>query len=375
MKVYLNLPLSPFSGYGNDGIGITEAFLRLGADVHLGPSAVQPPIPPAIAHLLTKPAEASEDDPFDLYLSHVDPGLLKVDPGTRRAAKNVVGWSMWESSSFENLASKKELKENLKDFDAIVGYDKVTSECFAPYFDGSIITVQGGYDPEEWVYHERDWHSEDFYFSMIGVLSPRKNPMAAIQAFSELRQEHKDFEKHARLMLKTTAPGLHSKMEDVYPGLRIFYDIWDKDTVKEFYRNTHVLLAPSLGEGKNMPCLEFQSTGGPVIATNWGGMAEWLDPSFAYPIEYELGDAIPPSPGAQQAWVDVQNLKKHMLHVFRNRNEAREKGYQASQIIPQIRSWDAVIDQLFLKLKYATPNGSELYGKFKMLDRPGRRDQ
>jgi len=371
VKVYLNLPLSTFSGYGNDGIGITEAFMRLGADVHLGPSAIQPPISPEIAGLLTKTAEA----PFDLVLSHVDPGLLKVAPGTKEVSSTVVGWTMWESSTFDNLAAKDTLRENFENFDVLVGYDNPTAENLKDYFDGPVIKVQGGYDPEEWVYYDRDWHSEDFYFSMIGVLSPRKNPFAAIQAFSQLRQEHEDFAQHARLMLKTTAPGLHSKMEDVYPGLRIFYDVWDKETVKDFYRNTHVLLAPSLGEGKNMPCLEFQSTGGPVIATNWGGMAEWLDPSYAYPLKYEMGEAVPPAPGAEMAWVELEDLKAKMLHVFRNRNEAREKGFHASQIIPQIRSWDAVLDRLFLQLKDAAPNGQELYAKYMMLDRSGRRDK
>lgn len=370
MKVYLTLPLSTFSGYGNDGIGITEAFLRLGADVHINPTAVQPPISPELAGLLTKRAEA----PFDLHISHVDPGMLEVNDGTAKETLVTAGWSMWESSSFENLKDKDRLKENLKNFDIIAGYDQQTVNCFQPYFDGPIVKVQGGYDPEEWVYYDRDWHSEDFYFSMIGVLSPRKNPFAAIQAFSELRQEHEDFAAHARLMLKTTAPGLYSKMEDVYPGLRIFYDIWDTETVKEFYRKTHVLLAPSLGEGKNMPCLEFQSTGGPVIATNWGGMAEWLDPSFSYPVDYDMGPAIPPAPGAEQAHVKLESLKAHMLHVFRNRNDAREKGYHASQIIPQIRSWDAVVDRFMLQIKEHAPNGSEVYAKYMMLDRGGRRE-
>ena len=372
MKVYLQVPLSSYSGYGNDGIGITEAFMRLGADVHLAPTHIQPPISAEILSLMTKTAVA----PFDLVISHVDPGVLSVNAGTSQGSLVTVGWTMWESSTFANVpGTDKELSENYENFDVLVGYDKITSSNLEKYFDGPVITVQGGFDPEEWVYYDRDWHSEDFYFSMIGVLSPRKNPFLAIQAFSELRAEHKDFEKHARLMLKTTAPGLHSKMEDVYPGLRIFYDMWDTDTVKEFYRNTHVLLAPSLGEGKNMPCLEFMSTGGPVIATNWGGMAEWLDPAFSYPLnDYTMGPAVPISPGAEQAYVNVEDLKTQMLRVFRNRNEAREKGYQASQIIPQIRSWDSVIDRLMLQLKDAAPNGSELYSKYKMLDRGGRRD-
>lgn len=355
MKVLVQIPLSPFSGYGNDGIGIVRALMRRGADVHLLPTAVQAPIPPDVAMLLTKETKG----PFDLGIVHVDPVSLEAKTEHTDACDVLIGWTMWEWSNLRNAPMRSTARKRYKNFDALVGYDRVSSEGLAEYFKGPVITQQGGYEPKDWPYMERDWHSEDFYFCQIGVLSDRKNPFASIRAFADARNEDEEFAKHARLMLKTSVPGLHSKMEDIFEGLRIFYDAWPVETVRDFYRSSHVLLAPSRGEGKNMPALEMQSTGAPVIATNWGGHREWLHPDYAYPLDYTLVAQDAKYPDTLNAEVDVTHLKNLMLHTFHNREEAKRRGEIASQIIPAISSWDAVIERLFEKLA-DIPGGAEL---------------
>lgn len=358
MKVLLTTPLSPLGGYGRDGIGIARAFMRMGADVYLQPTAINAPLPEDVAMLLTKELQA----PFDLILNHVDPSLLRATPEMKRAGGMVVGWSMWEYSNFKNLDGRSKLKKNYENFDALVGYDPVSSECYRPFFKKDILTVQGGFEPEMWPEVQRDWNEENFYFCMLGVLSERKDPFVAIQAFRELKDEHEDFNQFARLSLKTSIPGLHSKMEDVYPGLRIYYDTWTTETIRSFYASQHVLLAPSRGEGKNLPCLEFQSTGGTVIATNWGGHTQWLDKSINYPLDYELHPVSPEFPNTLNARASVEHMKKLMLHTFRNRAEVKEKGHRAAELIPKMASWDAVIERLLLQLK-TVEGGQALWNK------------
>lgn len=369
MKVLLKVPLASYSGYGNDGIGMARAFVRWGADVYLQPTVVQAPIPEDVAFLLTKELRA----PFDLVINHVDPSVLNASDELRRSADVIVGWSMWEYSNFKNLPGRSKLKKNLKNFDAIVGYDEVSSDCFKPYFKGPVLTVQGGFWPEDWPEMERDWDAEDFYFCMVGVLSERKDPFLAVQAFSELKTEHEDFNEHARLSLKTVAPGLHSKMQDVYPGLRIFYDVWPTEVLKNFYAAQHVLLAPSRGEGKNMPALEFQSTGGVVIATDWGGHRQWLNPAYNYPLNYELQPVDNQHPDTLNARASVEHLKELMLHVFRNRNEAREKGAMAARVIPANSSWDSVIERLLLRVAESVEGGDKLWVKAQMARQEAQR--
>ena len=368
MKILLQVPLSSYSGYGNDGIGIARALMRWGADVYLQPSAVQAPLPEDVAMLLTKELKA----PFDLTLNHVDPATLAASDTLRRSSDLIVGWSMWEYSNFLNLprTALRSMRKRLKNFDAIVGYDSVTTECFRPYFKGPLLTQQGGYWPEDWPEIERDWNAENFHFFMIGVLSQRKDPFVAVQAFSELKAEDEDFNQHARLSLKTTSPGLHHRMEDVYPGLRIFYDIWPSEVVREFYAAQHVLLAPSRGEGKNMPALEFMSTGGTVIATNWGGHTQWLNPEYSYPLNCTMAPVDETHHDTFNARASVEHLKELMLHTFRNRDEARQKGSVAAQVIPAMSSWDSVVERLFLKIKDEVPGG-ERFWTLAQMDRQG----
>jgi glycosyltransferase involved in cell wall biosynthesis len=357
VKVLLQVPLNPYSGYGRDGIGMARAFVKMGADVHLAPVALQPPLPADLAPLLLKEPEA----PFDLFIHHVDPSMLD-STNAKRAAKVSVAWTMWEYNSFDNSKKLDTLRERLKDFDVLVAYDHATFECFEKLeVDQPIIKLQGGFEPLEWPYLEREWDSKRFGFCMNGALSTRKDPFVAIEAFRQLKEEYPEEFEPAELHLKTSIKTLHPGLEDVIPKLRVHYDLWPQDVLLNFYGAQHCLLAPSRGEGKNVPALEFQATGGVVIATNWGGHREWLHPSYAYPLDYELQPDDPEIPTAQNARASVEHLKELMLHVFRNRAEAEHKGRLASEIIPQTTSWDDVISRLLLRLKTEVPGGNELY--------------
>lgn len=373
MKILVKTPLSPYSGYGNDGLEMLTAMMNRGWDVYVMPMAVQAPLPPHIAGLLTKTLQA----PFDLYINHTDPMALECTPEIQRSADVTVGWTMWEFTGFKRVMAEKDrrtLRKRLKEFDALVGYSDVDTEAFGPYYDKPIIIQQGGFDPRKWpVLEHRDWNDEKIRFIQHGVLSQRKDPFRLLRAFAELSREHEDFAQGATLALHTTTPGLHSKIEEVYTNVRVFYDVWPVETVRDFYESAHVLVAPSRGEGKNLPALEFMSTGGTVIATNWGGHVQWMSDMYAYPLNYELADAVKdPRTDAQNARADVEHLKELLLHCFRNRDEVRRKGELASRVIPQAHSWDTVLDKFMGKLQHALPEDKA--NRLQALDVIARRD-
>src|SRR5882672_5596051 len=232
MKVLVKAPFSPYSGYGNDGIGIVKALLLKGHDVYLQPTHVDAPLPEYLARLLLKRLEA----PFDLAIVHVDPVTLYAAHEMRQACDYVLGWTMWEFSAADNIEKehRKKFKENYKDFDAIVGYDEISHNALAPYIGKSTASFvqQGGYWPDEWREVERDWFSERFGFCMNGQLvNQRKNTFLAIDAYDELKQEHSDFEG-AELHLHTNRLGLHPLMEKRYHHLRIHYETWPKNIME-----------------------------------------------------------------------------------------------------------------------------------------------
>lgn len=355
LKVLYRGAMSRFSGYGNDGIDLVRALMASGADVYLQPSHVDAPLPADVAQLLTKPLEA----PFDLYLHHADPGSLGLEEHERKCAKVTVAWTMWEYSSFDNLKGKTRLAKTLSSYDLVLSYDQVCAEALAPHVqrkDSPVVAVlQGGFNAENWKPIKRDWNSERFGFCMVGQLHERKDPFVAIQAFQELKEEHPDEFEPAELHLKTNIPGLHPLLETTVPKLRIHYAVWPASLLKDFYAAQHVLLAPSRGEGKNLPALEFQATGGAVIATNWGGMSSWLSDQYAYPLDYVLREINAGVPNCLNARASKDHLKELMLHTFRNRDEVRRKGELASQVIPSTMDWQRVVERLFLKLGKALP--------------------
>lgn len=366
MKVLLSTHLSKFSGYGNDGIGLARALLKTGVDLYLQPSFVSPPLPEDLLPLFSKAIVG----PFDLTIQHLDPMLLGIDKPLRQMSKTTVAMSMWEFSSLDNMKGRSTFRKRMNDFDAVLGYDQVSVDAFRGYLNKKTATgvVMGGFVPGDWTYVDRDWFGDRFGFCMVGQLHDRKDPFVAVQAFHELKNEFpKDFDG-AELHMKTNIPTLHPAMEQWCPKLRIHSTVWPTDVLKKFYETQHVLLAPSRGEGKNMPALEFQSTGGAVIATNWGGMATWLSDEYAYPLNYSLKPLNAGLPNCKQARADKAHLKELMMHVYKNREEVKHKGWLASQKIPQIMSWEASVERMFNKLAEIVPGrGQDLLQEYKNL--------
>lgn len=362
MKVLVRTALNPYSGYGNDGLGILTALMNAGIDTYVEPTFVAPPLPAPIAGLLTKRLEA----PFDLLIHHADPAALGVTPETRRACKATVAWTMWEYSSLDNLPGRSTLRKRLRDYDLVLGYDQVSTGALKRYVTFNAGTLQGGFWPEDWpVSAIRDWSSDRFGFCMVGQLHQRKDPFVAINAFKELKEEHPEEFEPAELHLKTNVPGLHQAMEQWVPKLRVHYSVWPADVLREFYHTQHVLLAPSRGEGKNVPALEFMATGGPVIATNWGGHTQWLSNAVGYPLDYTLHPIDAGHPNCRNARADVAHLKQLMLQAFRDRDGARHRGETAAKLIPDMCSWDAVLRRLFDQLAGTVPNGKTLAERYR----------
>lgn len=348
MRISLRVPLSPYIGYGNDGIGIASALIEQGADVHIAPgNLVDSPLPPQVAELFTKEKLES----YDIQLHHVDPDGFQNSRTWEHSPGLKVGWTMWEFSNFKNAAGYKTMRERLKPYDLFLAYDDVTAEALSEVYDGPIRVLQGGFIPDNFPYMERDWDDPDhFRFCMVGQLHERKDPFVAIQAFTELKHELGDKFAGAELHLKNSKPGaLFDKMNEVYEPLklRVYNDIWDHETLLMFYSQMHCLLAPSRGEGKNMPALEFQSTGGPVIATNWGGHTGWLSKEYSYPLDYTLKPMDAENPETYNARASVEHLKSLMLHLYENRAEAKHKGRIASGTVTVSHDWNNVISKMF----------------------------
>lgn len=378
LKVIVKSPFSEFSGYGKDGFGLLRALDRWGCMVYAQPQWVDTPIPKDLMHIFGRELRG----PFDLLINHWDPAHLSVTREARQFSRVAVAWTMWEfaggpgrhgkgvSGLYPHCEGRSTLRKRLQWYDMVLGYDPVSLDAVEPFIPKHVHRgiLQGGFDSGEWKEAERDWHGERFGFIMHGALNERKAPWTAIQAFNELKFEQGSSFEGATLALHTNAPG------KVFPELngpfapqkiRVFVDAFDKRTLDEFYAAGHCLLAPSRGEGKNLPALEMMTTGGVVAATNFGGHTQWMNADYAYPLDYTLAPTFDKVPwGAHDARVSVEHLKEVIWHIWNNREEARRKGALAAQTIPAMCDWQVVIERLFRRIgDVVTGPGPEVAAK------------
>lgn len=351
-RVLLKTPINPTTGYGNDGIALAQELHEIGAELHLEPLWVGIPLPGDVAALFTR----ERPDNFAVAINHVDPEQLLCPPGLQLAARKTVAWSMWEFTSFQGEKFVSDLVERLAAFDLVLVYDDVSRQAFEPYIDEPerLKILQGGYNSDLWrpaqEDRERDWNGT-FRYGMVGNLTQRKNPFAAIRAFNALKEEH-GTAFDAELHLKTVSRTLHPAMEQAYPGLKIHFDQWTRKQLKNFYLSINCLLAPSWGEGKNLPALEAQTTGCPVIASKFGGHLQWASEDWNYLVNGPLEEHVL---GQKSMRVDEDELKAAMWRAYSNRAEAREKGLLASRMIPQQCDWSNVVERLSFLIDAVTP--------------------
>lgn len=384
MRVLVKSPYSMFSGYGADGYGLVRALKDWGCDVYVQPTWVDVPIPKDLLHLFAKPLVA----PFDLTINHWDPGNLAIQKPAREATALAVAWTMWEFSPATEPAevmrwaedgktkvpvkvppkagglypickNRSTFAKRMKWYDLLLAYDPVTLGALEPLLPSHVARgiLLGGYDSQNWRPVERDWFSPDFGFAMHGALNNRKQPMLVLQAHLELRAEHQDYRDGARLSFHTTIGPLFPELNEILnkdgdQRVRIFYDTWDDPTLKQFYAANHCLVYPSQGEGKNVPALEFMSTGGTVIHTKRGGPEMWLNDDVGYEVPFVLRPVVPKYPdGCHSARVELAELKRVMLQVFRDREGARRRGELASRLIPQQLDWEVVVTDMFRRIR------------------------
>jgi glycosyltransferase involved in cell wall biosynthesis len=378
LRVLVKTPFSQYSGYGMDGFGLVRALHEWGCDVYPQPTWVDVPIPRDLLPLFGKTLIG----PFDLTINHWDPAHLFITREAREMTRVAVAWTMWEFSGgpgksgegpvsglvphCEMLEDEEEdkngkktlgLKSRLQWFDMVLGYDQVSIDALQPYVPEQVKLgiLQGGYDHRQWHRAERDWFGDRFQFIMHGALNARKQPWLAIEAFQALKFEKPEEFAGARLALHTSAPGtlfpeLNVPFEE--HGIRVFVDSLDKPALDQFYAAGHCLLAPSRGEGKNLPALEFMTTGGVVAATDYGGHKQWLSGDWAYPLYYTLMPTFADKPwAAHDARVPLEHLKETMWHIYTHRAEAKKKAELAQQMIPKICDWPVVLEGLFTRIK------------------------
>jgi glycosyltransferase involved in cell wall biosynthesis len=342
MRLFLSIPYNSITGYGQCGLGLAKYLARAGHDVRLDPSHVATPLPQESANLLTLPPSG----PFDHAIQMNPPQLLAPRALGKQLKGRHIGWSMWESTLIR-CEDHELIPYQTEAFSDLLMTDTIGARALEELTHRHVGSLQMGFDPEPWEAPEdRDWNNGPFRFIMIGMLTQRKGPFLAIKAFEKCRKLLADMgnDRPTELHLKTNARALHPAIEDRYEGVHVHYAHWSHKQLHEFMSKSHAYLAPSRGEGTNLPALQAMSMGLAVAATDWGGHSTWLNPEVSFPIPLEASE---PSPlGGDWAAPDTDALAKWMAGIVAKPAIARRMGTKAIPYIKNAMGWETAVRRL-----------------------------
>ena len=207
-----------------------------------------------------------------------------------------------------------------------------------------IKVLHHGVDPASFPPLERP-QRDVFTFGTFGGLTARKGVDVLIRAF---RAEFGPAEP-VRLVLKDSGPFLTHLPDD--PRIETVSGFVDQAGLLEFLRRLDAFVLPSRGEGFGLCGLEAMATGLPLIATNWSGPAEYLDPADSFPLAYELVEAEGFQPDGSRSfglWAepDHDHLRHLLRWLFEHPEEAAARGRQAAARTRREWSWDRAAYQI-----------------------------
>lgn len=150
----------------------------------------------------------------------------------------------------------------------------------------------------------------------IGRISPHKGVHLLIEAFNLVRQEIPD----AKLLIvgKHTFPGYSKKLKELADDSVIFAGYVSDEELPHYYAACDVYTTATMWEGFNLPLVEAQACGKPVVAFNMGPHPEVVK-------DGETGFLVPPG--------DTSALAKAMIKLLKDDNLRQEIGKNACKVV------------------------------------------
>jgi glycosyltransferase involved in cell wall biosynthesis len=321
--------LAPNAGFGACARQLLSAVEREGVDIVMAPFGAQP-------------AEGFER--FYRPLEHWGRIGFYYSPQRRPSvmrSERLVAYTMWESTAIP----PEEIDEINRSVTLLYVPCRQNLEAYGQ--SGARVPIKvlhHGVDPAHFPFLKRDC-GQVFTFGSFGDLTVRKGIDVLLRAFQdEFRRE-----EPARLLLKTSGASPGPITRD--PRVMVISEFMEHGGLLGVLRQMDAFVMPSRGEGFGLCGLEAMSTGLPLIATDWGGPAEYLDAELTFPLSYELV----PARGAeahgdtfQGQWAEpsYEHLRYLLRWMYEHPAEARNRGRAASRWVREKWTWEQVARQL-----------------------------
>lgn len=281
-------------------------------------------------------------------LPHTFSDLHKID------YKYKIGFTMFETTKIpeaEIWGGKGGAVANINKLDMLWTPSQFCKELFEK--EGITIPIRvihNGINTERYPLMDRE-PRKVFTFLMLGTLTERKNPGAAIAAFLSLFKDNPD----VRLILKTQS-GTLGHLTFPYKNLTIVDRLSTHEEVLSYYYDADCFVFPTRGEGFGVPPIEAMATGIPAIIPTHTGLAEYASEDYCYLIDN--GPTIKATRFPKK-WGDVgeywdpsyEELKAQMWHIYTHQDEAREKGRKAADFIRKNFNYEKIAGDIIKTLK------------------------
>lgn len=192
---------------------------------------------------------------------------------------------------------------------------------------------------------------DGFRFLHVSSCFPRKGPDVLLRAWGRAFSGRSD----VHLVIKTFAnphnevPGLLEELRRSHPGyppVTLLMEEYSPGQLRTLYEASDAYVAPSRGEGFGLPMAEAMLHGIPVIATGWGGHADFCTEATSYPIRYHLKSSsshVAEEGASLWAEPDEDHLVELLRMVADGGDEAMPgKVKRAGELIRSEYTWDAV---------------------------------
>jgi glycosyltransferase involved in cell wall biosynthesis len=147
-----------------------------------------------------------------------------------------------------------------------------------------------------------------------------------------------------------------SQRTDIAPVIYLTQDVLPAD-LPALYTACDCYVQPYRAEGYGLPVAEAMACGRPVIVTGAGACRDFADEDTAFLIKCSMERMNTWSVGGLKTvgnpfWLspDLDDLRNLMRYVYRNPDEARDRGLRASKTIRLCHTWKhaagAVVDRL-----------------------------
>lgn len=310
-------------GYGSAGRQLLLALEREDIDITVAPTKSQTPAGFERFH-----ESLTDWGKLALYYDYrVEPGVLP--------AERIVSYAMWESTAVPS--------SHIEEINAAATLHLVPCQQNLESYRACGLRVpmrvlHHGMDPSKFPMLMRR-SADVFTFGTFGDLAPRKGIDVLIRAF----QHEFASDEPVRLLVKGTSSTAAYAVDD--PRMEFVSGFMERQTLLEFLQRMDVFVLPSRGEGFGLCGLEAMATGLPLIATNWGGPADYLDDADGFPLSYRLVETNGIASNHVRydgLWAepDEEHLRFLMRWLYEHPAEARAKGTMAAKRVHEHWTWD-----------------------------------